>query len=91
MYIFMYMTEIISFTEFRGKLAHWLDRVTNDKTELHVTRQGAQSVVVIGAAEWSSLTETLHLLAPGNRAHLLASIAEAEKGEVVDFDPTTSA
>jgi antitoxin YefM len=82
------MTEIVTFTEFRGKLAHWLDRVTSDKTELHVTRQGAQSVVVIDATEWSSLTETLHLLTPGNREHLLASIAEAESGQVVEFDPT---
>jgi PHD/YefM family antitoxin component YafN of YafNO toxin-antitoxin module len=53
-----------------------------------MTEKGAKPVVVVDEAEWSSMVETLYLLAPSNREHLLASIAEVEAGDVVEFDPT---
>jgi antitoxin YefM len=81
------MTDIVSFNEFRNNLARHLDRVVNDKAELHVTRHGAQSVVVVDEAEWESITESLYLLSGPNGEHLLASIAQADAGEVVEFDP----
>jgi antitoxin YefM len=88
-YIVMYMSEITSFTEFRNQLAHWLDRVTNNKTELHVTRQGARSVVVVDEAEWSSMVETLHLFSsPANARRLLDTMDGIEAGKAIAFDPT---
>ena len=92
MYTVMYMSEIVSFTEFRNQLAHWLDRVTNDKVELHVTRQGARSVVVVDEAEWSSMVETLHLFSsPANARRLLDTMDDIEAGKAIAFDPSTSA
>jgi antitoxin YefM len=83
------MTDIVTFTEFRNKLAHWLDRVTNDRIELHVTRQGAPAVVVVDATEWASLIETLHLFSsPANARRLLDAMDAVEAGDVVEFDPT---
>jgi antitoxin YefM len=85
----MYMSKIVSFTEFRNRLAHWLDRVTDDRVELHVTRQGAKSVVVVDEAEWSSVVETLHLFSsPANARRLLDTMDDIEAGKAVEFDPT---
>ncbi len=56
-----------------------------------MTRQGGDSVVVMSEAEFSSLQETLHLLAsPLNAARLAESIAEFEGGRTREFDPDTA-
>jgi antitoxin YefM len=82
------MTEIVSITDFRNNLAHWLDRVVNDKTELHVTRQGAKPVVVVDEAEWSSAMETLYLFSSrANARRVLDAMDDIEAGNVVEFDP----
>jgi antitoxin YefM len=79
------VAEIVSFTDFRRKMAHWFDRVTRDRVALHVTRQGAGSVVVVDEAEFSSMVETLHLFSnPENARRLLAAMDDIEAGNVVE-------
>ena len=69
---------IVSYTAFRERLADYMDQVTQDRTELHVTRQGSPSVVVLAEQEYASIMETLHLLSsPKNARRLLDSIADA--------------
>jgi hypothetical protein len=41
--------EIATSSDFRKNLAHWLDRVTNNAIELHVTRRDGKPVIVVDA------------------------------------------
>jgi antitoxin YefM len=77
----------VSYSAFRERLADYMDQVTRDRTELHVTRQGSSGIVVLAEEEFASIMETLHLLrSPANAAHLLASIAEADAGKLEEHE-----
>lgn len=80
---------IISYSAFRENLADYMDQVSNDRTELHITRQGARSVVVMAEEEFASIMETLHLVrSPKNLQRLEQAIADADAGKLTEFDPT---
>lgn len=75
----------ITLTELRANMAKHLDKVEADRTELVVTRQNHEPVVVMPLAELEGLRETLHLLStPANAEHLLRSIAEADDGNATE-------
>jgi antitoxin YefM len=79
----------VNFTEFRQKLASYMDDVCDSRAPVVVTRQKGRSVVVISEEEYDSLQETLHLLSsPRNAERLLRSIAQLDAGEGVELDPT---
>jgi antitoxin YefM len=78
---------IVSYSAFRENLADYMDQVAADRTELHVTRQGGPSVVVLSEEEFASLMETLHLMrSPANAARLNEAIADVEAGRVFKRD-----
>jgi antitoxin YefM len=80
---------IISATALRENLAEHLARVGDDREVLHVTRQGGRTVVIIDEGEYEAIMETLHLLrSPANAKALLEAIAQADAGELTEFDPT---
>lgn len=75
----------VSFTELRASMAKHFDEVEADRTELVVTRQNHEPLVVMPLAELEGLRETLHLLGtPANAEHILASIRELEEGKGVE-------
>lgn len=79
--------EVVSYTEARGNLKDLMDRVVADKTEVVVTRQKAEAVVMVSLAEWNSISETLHLLfSPKNAARLRRSIRQMKAGKGVEHD-----
>jgi antitoxin YefM len=79
---------VVSYSAFRKKLAEYLDAVTNDRTELHVTRQGSRTVVVLDEEEFNSIMETLHLFSSrANARCLLDSLDDIDAGRVIEFDP----
>jgi antitoxin YefM len=64
-----------------------MDEVVDSNTELHVTRQGARTVVVLSEAEFNSMMETLHLLrSPSNAPVLDEAIADADAGRFVKHE-----
>lgn len=68
-------------SDFRANVAKYLDEVVADRTELVITRQNNESVVMIPLADWEGIQETLYLLSnPVNAAELRASIAELNEG-----------
>ena len=74
-----------TYTAFRGHLAGYMDKVANDHDVLYVTRQKAQTVVVIAEEEYDGLLETAHLLrSPANATRLLRAIADADAGELIE-------
>jgi antitoxin YefM len=77
----------ITTTALRERLAEHLDRVTNNREVLHVSRPGARSVVVIDEEEFEGMQETLHLLrSPANARRLNAAMADIAAGRAVKRD-----
>jgi len=75
----------VTFTELRANMAKHFDKVEADRSELVVTRQNHEPVVVMPLAELEGLRETLHLLStPANAEYLLRSIAEANAGNTTE-------
>jgi len=70
-----------NFTEFRKRLAHFMDRVNDDRDAVLVTRQGGEPVVVLAQSKYEGMLETLHLLSsPENARRLNKAVADANAG-----------
>ena len=77
----------VSYTELRSNLSNLMDTVCDSRAPLLVTRQNARSVVMLSADEYEGLMETVHLLrSPANTKRLLQSIAEANSGQLTEFE-----
>lgn len=73
----------VTYTDFRERLAAYMDQVCDSHAPLHVTRQGGRAVVVISEEEFAGWMETLHLLrSPANARRLIASIVSANAGKL---------
>lgn len=73
--------EVVSYSDARANLKKVMDRVVEDKTEVIVTRQKAEAVVMVSLSEWNSIRETAHLLSsPRNAERLRRSIAQMDAG-----------
>ena len=80
--------DYVSYTELRQNLKRYLDKVCDDRAPLVVTRRNREAVVLLALSEYESLEETLHLLSdPANAEHLRRSMAQAQAGEFIEFDP----
>jgi len=76
-------TSHVSYTDFRGRLAAYMDQVWDSHAPLYVTRQGGRAVVVMSEEEFDGWMETFHLLrSPANARRLLASIGSANAGKL---------
>lgn len=76
----------VSFSELRKRLAHFMDRATQDHDFVLVTRQGAEPCVLLAQSEYESMTETLHLMSsPANAQRLNEAIADAEADRGVEM------
>ena len=71
--------EVINYSDARQNLKGVMDRVVAEMTEIVVTRQKGEAVVMVSLAEWNAINETLHLLSsPKNAERLLTAIRELE-------------
>lgn len=72
----------VSLSELRKRMASYLDSAVSNREPLVVTRPaGKGDVVILAAAEYEALQETVHLLSsPANAARLLRSVAQAQAG-----------
>ncbi|WP_016914642.1 type II toxin-antitoxin system Phd/YefM family antitoxin [Vreelandella stevensii] len=74
--------DAISYTAARTNLAKTMERVCEDHSPVIITRNKAQSVVMISLEDYEALQETAYLLrAPKNARRLLESVAELEQGD----------
>lgn len=77
--------DVVTYSDARANLKDVMDRVVCDKTEVIVTRQKAEAVVMISLSEWNSISETLHLLSsPRNAQRLRESIEQMDAGKGVE-------
>ena len=77
----------VTYTDFRERLAAYMDQVWDSGAPLHVTRQGGRAVVVVSEQEFDGWMETVHLLrSPANARRLLESILAANAGKLDEHD-----
>jgi antitoxin YefM len=78
---------VTTYTDARAHLAMLLDRVTEDRETVIITRRNRDDVALIAASELASLLETVHLLrSPANAERLLAAL---DRAKVAAGSPTT--
>lgn len=74
--------DVMTYTEVRANLKGVMDRVVSDRTQVVVTRQKSEAVVMMSLADWNAVEEMLHLLStPSNAARLHGSIEQLEAGK----------
>jgi len=74
----------ISSTTLRTNLSSMMDQVVDDHEPLMVTRAKGRPVVMISLEDYSAMDETAYLMAnPANKAALLESIAQVERGDLI--------
>jgi antitoxin YefM len=79
--------DVLSFTDTRQNLKDVMDRVVEDHAPIVITRQRAESVVMVSLSDWHSLEETARLLSsPKNARRLAEAIAELDAGRGEEHD-----
>ncbi|MFO6430022.1 type II toxin-antitoxin system Phd/YefM family antitoxin [Erythrobacter sp. W302b] len=79
--------DVMTYSEARKNLKSVMDKVVADHSEAIITRRNGEAVVMVSLSEWNSILETEHLLrSPENARQLRESIAQAERGELVEHD-----
>ena len=77
--------QVVSFSEARQSFKAVLDRVEADADITLITRRDASSAVLMSLETYNSLMETVHLVrSPANAAHVLQSLEQADRGELID-------
>jgi antitoxin YefM len=72
----------ISYTAARGNFAETMRKVCEDHDPIIITRQNAESVVMLSLEDYEALCETNYLLqTPKNAQRLLDSIHELDSGK----------
>jgi antitoxin YefM len=81
------MMHTVNFSDARKNFAETMSRVTNNAEPVRVMRRDAPDIVMIDAAEYDAMIETIYLFSnPANAAHINESLAQMERGEVVTVD-----
>jgi antitoxin YefM len=77
--------DVLTFTDTRQNLKDVMDRVVEDHAPVIVTRQRAESVVMVSLSDWNAMEETARLLSsPTNATRLTEAIAELDAGKGVE-------
>ena len=71
--------DVITYSEARANLKGVMERVVSDRTQVVVTRQKSEAVVMMSLADWNAIEQTMHLLSTrSNAARLRGSIGQLE-------------
>ncbi|MGB3470073.1 MAG: type II toxin-antitoxin system prevent-host-death family antitoxin [Erythrobacter sp.] len=54
--------DVITYSEARANLKGIMDQVVSDRTHVVVTRQKAESIVMVSLEDWNAIEETMYLL-----------------------------
>ena len=83
--------DVISYSDTRAHLKEVMDRVVADRAPVVVSRQKAESVVMVSLSDWNAIEESMHLLSTeANRSRLLAAIQQLDSGKGEARDLTAS-
>lgn len=77
--------DAISYSAARAELASNMTRVCENHEPIIITRNGAESVVMLSLEDYQALEETAYLLrSPANAKRLLDAITELDAGKGVE-------
>jgi antitoxin YefM len=77
----------LTFTDARKHFAETMQQVSDNAEPVRILRRDAPDVVLIDAAEYDAMLETLYLFSnPANAAHINASLAELDRGDTVEIE-----
>lgn len=68
--------DVLTYSDARANLKGVMDKVVNDRTHVVVTRQKAESIVMVSLEDWNAIEETMHLLANRTNAKRLRESIE---------------
>lgn len=78
--------DAISYSAARAELARNMTRVCENHEPIIITRNGAESVVMLSLEDYQALEETAYLLrSPTNAKRLLDAITELDAGTGVEL------
>lgn len=75
--------QAVTYSEARNNLAKHLDRVVNDSDFTVITRQKAESAVLMSLREFESWKETLFLLRGHNAQRLLKAVEDVNNRQQI--------
>jgi len=79
--------DVISYSDTRAHLKAVMDRVVADRAPVVISRQKAESVVMISLADWNAIEESMHLLSTANnRNRVLTAVEQLEDGKGTTHD-----
>lgn len=79
--------DVLSYSDARANLKDVMDRVVSDRTQVVITRQKAEAVVMVSLDDWNAIEETLHLLcSPRNADRLRQSIRQLDSDKGLKKD-----
>lgn len=82
--------DVMTYTAFRKDLANALDKVTEDRNPVLITRQSGEPAVLISLKDYNAYEETSYLFSnPKNAQRLRKSLANARAGNVTQKDLIT--
>jgi antitoxin YefM len=74
--------DVLNYSDTRAKLKEVMDRVTQDRAPVLITRQKGEAVVIVSLADWNAMEETVHLLSnPANARRLRRAVRQLDAGE----------
>lgn len=77
--------DVLTYSDARANLKAVMDRVVEDRTQVVITRQKAEAVVMVSLEDWNAMEETMHLLStPTNAERLRASIHQLDAGKGIE-------
>ena len=80
--------DVLTYSDARANLKDVMDRVVDDRTQVVITRQKSEAVVLVSLEDWNAMEETMHLLSTRTNAERLRSSVrqlEAAKGTERDL------
>lgn len=79
--------EVMTYSAFRKDLAHALDKVTEDRNPVLITRQSGEPAVLMSLKDYNAYEETAYLLSsPKNAQRLRKSLTNARTGNLIQKD-----
>lgn len=81
--------DVVTYSHARQNLKEVMDRATDDHMPVVISRRDGKPAILVSLEDWNGMQETAYLLGTeANRAALLESVAQADRGEhiVVEFD-----
>ena len=79
--------DVLTYSDARANLKDVMDRVVEDRTQVVITRQKSEAVVLVSLEDWNAMEETMHLLStPRNAERLRSSIRQLDAGTGTERD-----